>query len=466
LKNEWKLDWSGAANTCPDWFQDAKFGIYCHWGPFCVPAYEDEWYSRRMYQTGSVANLHHTSHYGPLSQYGYKDFYSGFTGERFNADEWVALMARGGAKYVSVCAEHADNFSMWPSRVNPVNAMNYGPRRDVVGEMKSAAKRLGLPFGATLHHSWLWGWFCSTDPEADVYDPANEIYYGKPQPMSAQALEPKFLPDEEFQRTWLIKCKEVIDGYMPDTIYFDSRVSIIEEKYKLEFAEYYHEAARKAGKQVVFTYKFADFPDRAGILDFECNWQHQIRQEPWQNDDMSVWGTWCYVKDMKYKTAGQLIHQLVDDVSKNGNFLLNLCPRADGTFTEETVALVEAIGDWLAVNGEGIYGTRPFTVFGEGPTIQLIERVMRLEKYKPFTAEDIRFTQKDDVVYAILLGWPYAEKISISSLRNGGSLDRSVHRITMLGDGGSLPFERDNVALTVTLPDQKPCMDAWVLKIE
>lgn len=463
---ESKPDWSKADNTCPDWFRDAKFGIYCHWGPYCVPEFEDEWYSRRMYQKDSVANLHHTETYGPLSEFGYKDFFGQFTGEHFNADEWVRLMMRGGAKYIAVCAEHADNFSMWPSRVNPVNSMNYGPRRDVVGEMKTAAGHFGVPFGATLHHSWLWGWYCSTDPSADVYNPQNEMFYGKPQPVPALLPDPPLLPDDSFNQVWLEKCKEVIDGYLPDMIYFDSRVHIIEEKYRLAFIDYYYKAARKAGKEVVFTYKFEDFPAGTGILDFESNWQHKIRQQPWQNDDMSAWNTWCYVKDIQYKTSTNLIHQLVDDVSKNGNFLLNLCPRTDGTFTPETIALVEAIGDWLQINGEGIYGSHPFTVFGEGPTEQIVERILKKPQYKPFTAEDIRFTQKGASVYAILLGWPHAGKISISSLRKGGVLERPIHRITMLGDGNRLSFEHDTVALTVTLPGIRPCKDAWMLKIE
>lgn len=463
---QYALDWSAAANSCPDWFRDAKFGVYFHWGPYCVPEFDSEWYSRNMYAKGHPANLHHIEHYGSISAHGYKDLLGEFTGEHFDADAWATLMARSGAKYFAACAEHADNFSMWPSAVNPVNAMHYGPKRDVMGELKAAADKQGLRFGATLHHSWNWGWFCSSDPAADVYDPKNVDFYGPALPMSATRVDPEPFPDEAFQRTWLEKCKEVIDRYLPDTIYFDGRVYIIEEKYRREFAAYYHEAARKAGKEVIFTYKSQDFHPTSGILDYECLWQPNILPQPWQGDDKSVWFTWCHIQNGQYKPVQGLIHQLADIVSKNGNFLLNVGPKKDGTFADETVAQLEGIGDWLAVNGEAIYGTRPFAAYGEGPTLQTKDRVTFPPQIVPFTCEDMRFTQKDGAVYAILLGWPHAGKASVSTLCTRGALQAPVRRVTMLGDGAALPFVQDETALTVTLPQHRPCQHAYVLKIE
>lgn len=460
------MDWSKAMNPCPEWFRDAKFGLLFHWGPYTVPEFDNEWYSHNMYNPEQIAHKYHEEHYGPISEFGYKNFYDMFKGEKFDPDSWVKLFARSGAKYFTACAEHADGFAMWDSRVNPANSVNYGLKRDVIGELKEAAARQGMKFGASLHHGWNWGWFCSADPYADVYNPENEMFYGKALPMSASSYVTKYRPDKAFQENWLEKCKEVVDGYLPDTIYFDSRIYLMDEEYRLEFARYYREAAQKAGKEVVFSYKGDEFKEGSGIVDHECDWIFEVKQQPFQCDDKSMWGSWSYVKGREYKTCKSILHQMADVVSKNGNFLLNIGPKADGSFDEELTALLERIGDWLLVNGEAIYGTRPFTVYGEGPTCQAKKHVAFAEDLAPYTAEDIRFTQKDGAVYAILLGWPFAGKTSIKTLRQGGTLGRPVGRITMLGDGKALDFVQDSIALTVTLPGRRPCEDAFVLKIE
>jgi alpha-L-fucosidase len=462
----YKLDWSHVMHDCPDWFRDAKFGIFFHWGPYSVPEYDSEWYSRNMYTKGHAANIYHEKTYGKLSDFGYKDLYSGLTAEKFDAAEWAKLFKRAGVRYFAPVAEHADGFSMWDSQVNQINSVNYGPKRDVLGELKVAAEAEGLKFGATMHHSWLWGWFASTDPNADVYDPANEKYYGKALPYSASSANPTPLPDKAFNQNWLDKNLEIVDKYLPDMMYFDSRVYIIEEEYRLRFMEKYYEAARKAGKQVAVTYKQDDFHDGSGVRDFECYWQPGQHPFPWQTDDKTVWYTWCHIANAQYKTPKFLIHQLCEVVSKNGNFLMNVGPKKDGTFPDEMVANLYEIGDWLKVNGEGIYDTRIFSVYGEGPTRQTTDRIFHAHQLKDFTAEDIRFTRKGGTVYAILLGWPYAGKTSISPLRLGGELSSEVKRVTMLGDGAQLPFTRDDTALTVTLPKEKPCKHAYVLKIE
>lgn len=459
------LDWSKTMNPCPDWFRDAKFGLFCHWGPFTVPEYDNEWYSRNMYVPGQPAYDYHKEHYGPVSKFGYKNFYNMFRGERFDADAWAELFSRSGAKYFTACGEHADGFSMWDSAVNPANSVNYGPRRDIIGELKGAAARQGLRFGVSLHHGWNWGWFASGDPYADVYNPENEMFYGKPVPIAAGSYVTRYRPDPEFQQSWLEKCREVIDGYLPDLIYFDSRNYLIDEKYRLDFAKHYLESGRKIGKEVLFTYKGDEFKEGSGILDYECDWIDQVQKQPFQCDDKSMWGSWSYVRGREYKTAGELLHQMIDVVSKNGNFLLNLGPRPDGTFDEPTVGLLYEIGDWLAVNGEAVYGSRPFEIYGEGPTHQ-IGHVAFAKDRIPYTAEDIRFTRKGSTVYVFLLGWPFAGKVSVKSLRRQGALQEKIRKITMLGDGRELAFVQDEAALTVTLPEEKPCSTAWVLKLE
>ena len=463
-----KLDWSQVMHHCPEWFRDAKFGVFYHWGPYSVPEYDSEWYSRNMYQKGHLANIYHEKTFGSLDSFGYKDLYAGMTGERFDADEWVKLFMRAGVKYVVPMGEHGDNFSMWDSKTNPVNAVNYGPKRDILGKMKKAVEKQGLKLGTSLHHSWLWGWFCSNDPSADIYAPENEVFYRKALPYSAQSAHPYPFPDKEFNQMWLDKCLEIVDGYLPDLIYFDSRVYIVEEEYRLRFMERYYEAARKAGKEVAVTYKGEDFKDGCGIRDFECYWQPNQHPFPWQTDDKTVWYTWCHIADAQYKSPTFLIHQLCEVVSKNGNFLMNLAPTKEGYFPDEMVANLHEIGNWLKVNGEGIYNTRPFLIYGEGPTLQTTNRIFHAHQIKDFTAEDIRFTKgKDGATYAIMLGWPHAGKISIRVLREGGELAGPIRRVTMLGNGKTpLDFTRDNTALTVTLPSEKPCKHAYTLKIE
>ncbi len=463
-----KLDWSHVAHGCPDWFRDAKLGIFLHWGPYSVPEYDSEWYSRNMYQVGHLAHQYHEKTFGKISEFGYKDLYSGLTAERFDAAAWARLFKRAGAKYVVPVAEHSDNFSMWNSRVNPVNAVNYGPRRDVIAELGKAFDAEGLKFGAGLHHSWLWGWFCSNDPSADVYDPKNEVFYRRPLPYSAQGAHPRPFPDKAFNQMWLDKCLEIVDGYLPDMVYFDGRVYIVEEEYRLRFMERYYEAARKAGKEVCVTYKSEDFHDGCGVRDYECYWQPGQHPYPWQTDDKTVWYTWCHINNAQYKSPEFLIHQLCEVVSKNGTFLMNVGPTKEGDFPDEMVSILHEIGGWLQVNGEAIYGTRPFSVYGEGPTRQTTERIFHAHQIKDFTPEDIRFTcGKDGAVYAIALGWPYAGKLSVKTLREGGELKRPVNRVTLLGcEAQALDFSRDAAALTVTLPERKPCRFAYALKIE
>lgn len=462
-----RLDWSEAANACPLWFRDAKFGIFFHWGPYCVPAYQNEWYSRTIYREDHPSHKYHEEKYGSVRQFGYKNFIKDFKGERFDPDEWVRLFSRAGAKYFIASAEHADGFAMWNSRVNPLNSVNYGIGRDVIGELKQAADRGHMRFGVSLHHSWNWGWFASTDPLADVYRPENEIYYGKPVPYSASKDFPTYImPDQEFQRVWLEKCREVVDEVLPDLLYFDGRLYIIEEKYRLEFARYYLERAKAAGKESLVTYKDRDWDENAGMLDFECRWMPDIREKPWQLDDKSVWRTWSYVEGGKHKSSKELIHQLADIVSKNGNFLLNIGPKKDGTFDGETVSTLEAIGDWLAVNGEAVYGTRPFTIYGEGPTRQITDRGISLpEDLLPFTPEDIRFTQKEGVLYAIILGLPEEREVNIRSLAEGSAHFWKVGRIDLLGGGEKLTFSQDERGLRLELPPEIPCGEAFVLKL-
>jgi len=465
------LPWEELKREPPAWFRDAKFGMFFHWGPYCVPACENEWYSRNMYARGLPQNLSHEKTWGSLRDAGYKEFYTkGFKGEKFDPGAWAELVRRAGARYAGPVTEHADNFSLWDSAVNPVNSVNYGPHKDVTGLCARAFRERDIRVLATFHHQWLWGWFMSTDPEADVYDPANEVFYGEALPLETNRYIPYRKPNRRFNAQWLAKVEEVVTKYHPDLVYFDSRACIIDEETRFRAAA----CILRGSDDTAFTYKQEDFPDGVGVRDVERGRFAGAPPFPWQIDDrLEDRVTWCIVEEPRYRSAAAVIAELCDVVAKNGNLLLNVGPRADGSFPSEAVRELEALGDWLRVNGEAIYGTRPFAVSGEGPgevsgesyDTEKLKRQLRegAEAEAPgsggaFTREDFRFTQKNGAVYALCFGRP----CRIKTFREGGAA-RRIDAVTLLGRDQPLTFRRTREALEVDLPPDGE--GAFALKI-
>lgn len=433
----------------PDWFRDAKFGIFIHWGVYSVPAFGSEWYPRNLYQKNSKEYNHHIEKYGAPTRFGYKDFIPLFRAEKFNADEWVKLFAEAGAKYVVPVAEHHDGFAMYKTALSKWNAAEMGPKVDVVGELARACRALGLTFGLSSHRIEHW-WFMGGGRtfESDVQDSAFEDFYGP-----AKNYNPSDKADPglstEFMNDWLLRSTELVDKYEPQLVWFDWWIEQpAMEPYRKSFASYFYNKGLEWRKGVVLNYKNEAFPKEAAVYDIERGSSKATKEQPWQTDTSIGKKSWGYIEGEENKTPNELIDMLIDIVSKNGNMLLNIGPRADGTITEEQQKVLLSIGKWLHVNGEGIYGSRPWIVSGEGPTENLDEHIQFNEyKFKGYTEKDIRFTRKNGIVYAFVLDKP-SSRITIGSLGSdaGNGTVRVVERV---GSTDRVNWKQRRNALTI-----------------
>ncbi|RED96002.1 alpha-L-fucosidase [Marinoscillum furvescens] len=451
----------------PSWFQDAKFGIYFHWGPYSVPAHQTEWYSHWMYVKDHPVRAHHEATYGPLDEFGYKDFIPMFTAEHFDAQEWARLFKASGAQFAGPVAEHADGFAMWDSQLTEWDAVDMGPGRDIVGEMEKAIRAEGMKYLVTYHRHWMYAWYPTWDTTTDAGDPKFADLYGPKVPegtfvMANKPTDP--LPDEAFNQEWLDRLNELMDNYQPDMIWFDNKMDIIGEKYRKQFLANYYNRAEQWDREVVCTYKFEDLAKGSAVLDLERARMSEKKDFPWLTDDSMDWKAWSYIENPRYKSTNRLIDFLVDVVSKNGCVLLNIPPRADGTIPEPVRQRLMEMGEWLKINGEAIYGTRPWRIYGEGPQ-EIVEGHLSENQNPDATAEDIRFTQKDGVLYAIVLAWPENELIIRILGKDKGMLDKEVSSISLLGHGELQGWQQEGDGLRVKLPTNPVGKHAFALKL-
>jgi len=453
--------------SCPEWFRDAKFGIWAHWGPQAVPMNGD-WYARGMYEPGNKHYAYHTNHYGHPSEFGYKDIIPMWKAEKWDPDRLMQLYQKAGAKYFVSMGSHHDNFYLWNSKLHKWNSVNMGPRRDVVGEWQKAAKKYGLRFGVSEHLGASFTWFQSshrsdkTGPKAGIpYDGANSNYWDLYHFPAEPGDTAWYSKNPRWHQQWYDRIRELVDNYQPDLLYTDGGVPFGNEVGLSMIAHFYNQDAARHGGKVEAVYTCKQKSEGRWIEDLERGIMPKIDPFPWQTDT-SI-GDWYYNRNWKFQPVSWVIHMLVDNVSKNGNLLLNVVQRPDGSLDPEVEQMLKGLADWNAVHGEAIFGTRPWLVYGESAL--KVKGGHFKEDYK-YNAREIRFTTKGNALYAIALGWPEDGRLLVRSIAKRPFQNiNNLTSVQLLGYNGKLQWKVDNEGLEVGLPAKKVSEYTAVLKI-
>lgn len=472
---EYQPDWESlsAHNQAPEWFADAKMGMYFTWGVHTVPAYNSEWYPYFMYRNdGNEVAKYHRETYGDPAKFNYHDFVPSFTASQFDAEDWAKLFKDAGAKFAGPCAEHHDGFALWNSKVNPWNAANRGPKKDLTGELEKAIKGQGLKFITTFHHarnlqryaadSTKWGGYNSHFTYNPKYatsstDPDTAKLYGN-------------IPEAEFNQYWFDQLKEVIDQYSPDIIWFDSWLNLIPEKYRQDFAAYYLNEAKKKNQEVVIGYKQNDFPKSLGVLDIEQGGKKDLSESVWLTDVTLSTESWSYIKGQKYKSADLVVRNMIDVWSKNGVVLLNCSPTADGVIPQEQRDVLYQIGAWMKKHEEAVYETRPFDFYGFGEAKADDGHFGGQSATVEYSATDGRFLKSKDgkYLYLFMLGKPkVGAEIEIRGLAQHDFYPaQGIKKITVMGSGAEVQWHFAMRNFILTVPNTEMDEIATVFKME
>jgi alpha-L-fucosidase len=491
------------AYRCPNWFRDAKFGIWAHWSPQCVPE-QGDWYARNMYLQGTRQYEYHVSHYGHPSKFGYKDICPLWKAERWDPEALVKLYKRAGAEYLVALATHHDNFDCWNSRHQPWNCVNIGPKHDVVGTWEKAARSNGLRFGVSYHGTphRVWDEFLPVRYKSDNTGPLVGVPYDGMQTIADgkgkwwEGMDPQLINGKphlknsacpEFVQQFLLRVQDVIDHYSPDILNFDDGAQFdfdaggptldlkvwlgIPDLAPQIMAYYYNKNVQAHGGHLEGVVDLKVVPEPVwGTLtrDFEMSLADKLQENPWQTE--ACIGHWHYdravFENHTYQKASFIIPFLVDIVSKNGNLLLSIPLPGHGEPDSDETAFLGELADWQQVNSEAIKGTRPWRVFGEGPSTEAREiPSYQLSKIK-FDHTDIRFTTKGEVLYAIALGWPADGTIVIKSLaENSANYPRQIRKVELIGSKAEVKWKRGAQGLEIQVPATPPCKYAFSIRI-
>lgn len=461
----------------PQWFRDAKLGIWAHWGPQSAPE-QGDWYARNMYIQDSRQYKYHVEHYGHPSKFGFKDVIPTWKGDEFDPDYLLGLYRKAGARYFVSMGVHHDNFDLWNSRHTRWNAVNMGPRKDIVGLFRQAALKQGMKFGVS-EHLWIsYKWFApshgsdKSGPHAGVsYDGADpkyaDLYHDLPKDFPVKLeWNAEGIPDS-WKRHWLLRIKDLVDQYQPDLLYTDGALPFEEYGLNLVAHLYNLNAALHGGTvETVYTSKRREDCE-AGmcVLDVERGVVDKVWPNPWQTD--TCIGDWHYNRQAKYKSPKTIIDMLVDIVSRNGNLLLNFPLPNSGALDSEESKTLSALTDWMGVNSEAIYDTRPWKIFGAGPGTAASKPDTRFNERnrKALTSEDVRFTTKGETLYAFMMGWPEREALVRPLAMSGDLPVGKIRNVELLGFQGKVTWKQDDAGLKVELPSEKPCDYAIALKV-
>lgn len=483
----YKSNWESLGNyQVPEWYQDAKFGIWPHWGVYSVPAFRGdhaaEWYGRwihcvekgetRLDKQGRVMNdwfeargmkaaNFHRENYGDPAEFGYHDLIPLWKAEKWDADAWAQLAVDSGAKFFCMMGMHHDGFALYNSDLTRWDSVEMGPKRDLVGEMRDAARKRGLKFGVSNHFAWNYEFF--------GFYHRNGFHVGQEDLADFYS---EGVVDDAYLERWWTRTTELVDKSDCDLYYFDwgwNKPPWKEKNFHARFAAYLYNKGIETGKGgfgspgMVLCSKRRDIPEHCGVRDLERRQMKDIQPNVWQTDTSISVHSWGYSTEDEYRTADQLIDSLVDIVSKNGVMMLNFGPRADGTVPAEYKQPLLDMGAWLKVCGEAIYSTRPYTVFGEGP--ELMGQRQKKDHYIVYTGEHIRFTRSKDstVLYATALGWP-GEKMVIKTLADADLSD--VISVRLLGMDGELKWTTTSVGMEISLPPEPAYGIAYPVRIE
>lgn len=414
-------DWDSLFEAeVPKWFPKAKFGIFIHWGLYSLAAHANEWYSRNMYIKEKEEWEYHRKTFGEHTKFGYKDFIPLFQAEKFDPKEWAVLFKEAGAGYVFPVAEHHDGFQMYKSEISKYNAFDMGPHRDLLGELKEAVEEEGMVFCTSSHRAEHW-FFMSHGKEfdSDIKEPMKrgDFYWpAMPEPENEHDLQSNPYPTQEYLNDWLLRTCEIIDKYQPSLLYFDWWIQHDAFKEVLKkMTAYYYNRGVQWGKKVMICYKFDAMAFGSGIVEVERGALAHAKPYVWQTDTAIAKNSWCYTDTLDYKNARQIICTLIEAVSKNGNLLLNVGPKGDGSIPDKDKEILRKIGEWLRKNGEAIYGSKPWKICGEG-SVNVAEGHFSDNEEPLYTEEDFRFVSRGSSIYAFVMKFPENGKITIKSL--------------------------------------------------